>query len=58
MALDLSASDVSIAQQKQAAMSYIQADIEKLLLADESVDLCFSHLAIQWCSNLSIPLNE
>lgn len=58
IALDLSASMLAIAQQKQAAMSYIQADMERLPLANESVDLCFSHLAIQWCSNLSTPLSE
>ncbi|MGP1953724.1 MAG: methyltransferase domain-containing protein, partial [Arsenophonus sp. NC-QC1-MAG3] len=56
IALDLSASMLAIAKQKQAAMSYIQADMEYLPLADENIDLCFSHLAIQWCSNLSIPL--
>ncbi|MGP1958530.1 MAG: malonyl-ACP O-methyltransferase BioC [Arsenophonus sp. NC-CH8-MAG3] len=58
IALDLSASMLAIAKQKQAAMSYIQADMECLPLADENIDLCFSHLAIQWCSNLSIPLSE
>lgn len=58
IALDLSESMLAIAQQKQAANSYIQADMEHLPLAAKSVDLCFSHLAIQWCSNLSIPLNE
>ncbi|MGP1928921.1 MAG: malonyl-ACP O-methyltransferase BioC [Arsenophonus sp. NC-WZS1-MAG3] len=58
IALDISASMLAIAKQKQAAMSYIQADMEYLPLADENIDLCFSHLAIQWCSNLSIPLTE
>ncbi|MFP3028813.1 MAG: malonyl-ACP O-methyltransferase BioC [Arsenophonus sp.] len=58
IALDLSVSMLAIAQQKQAAMSYIQADIEYLPLADKSIDLSFSHLAIQWCSNLAIPLSE
>ena len=58
IALDLSAAMLAIAQQKQAAMSYIQADMELLPLKDESVDLCFSHLAIQWCSNLYTPLSE
>ncbi|WGO82629.1 malonyl-ACP O-methyltransferase BioC [Arsenophonus apicola] len=58
IALDLSASMLAIAQQKQAAKSYVQADMECLPLAEESVDLCFSHLAIQWCSNLYTPLSE
>ncbi|MDT9587677.1 MAG: malonyl-ACP O-methyltransferase BioC [Candidatus Arsenophonus melophagi] len=58
IALDLSSSMLAIAKQKQAAKSYIQADMEYLPLADESIDLCFTHLAIQWCSNLFTPLNE
>ncbi|MFP3037030.1 MAG: methyltransferase domain-containing protein [Arsenophonus sp.] len=58
IALDLSSSMLIIAKQKQTANSYIQADMEFLPLANESVDICFSHLAIQWCSNLYTTLNE
>ncbi|MGP1931329.1 MAG: malonyl-ACP O-methyltransferase BioC [Arsenophonus sp. ET-YP4-MAG3] len=58
IALDLSASMLAIAQQKQTAKNYIQADMEYLPLANESIDLCFSHLAIQWCCNLYTPLSE
>ncbi|AMA64857.1 Malonyl-[acyl-carrier protein] O-methyltransferase [Candidatus Arsenophonus lipoptenae] len=58
IALDLSAAMLAIAQQKKVAKIYIQADMEYLPIADESIDLCFSHLAIQWCSNLYTPLSE
>ncbi|MGP1957166.1 MAG: methyltransferase domain-containing protein [Arsenophonus sp. ER-QC15-MAG3] len=44
IALDLSSSMLIIAKQKQTANSYIQADMEFLPLANESVDICFSHL--------------
>ncbi|WP_348666274.1 malonyl-ACP O-methyltransferase BioC [Arsenophonus symbiont of Ornithomya chloropus] len=58
IALDLSESMLSIAKKKQTAITYIQGDMEYLPLKNESVDLCFSHLAIQWCTNLYTPLSE
>ncbi|WMY95776.1 MAG: malonyl-ACP O-methyltransferase BioC [Arsenophonus sp.] len=58
IALDLSESMLSFAKQKQTAINYIQGDMEYLPFKNESVDLCFSHLAIQWCTNLYTPLSE
>ncbi len=58
IALDLSASMLEIAQQKQTARIYIQSDMDCLPLGDESIDLCFSNLSIQWCNNLYTPLSE
>uniref|UniRef100_A0AAT9G4S1 Malonyl-[acyl-carrier protein] O-methyltransferase n=1 Tax=Candidatus Aschnera chinzeii TaxID=1485666 RepID=A0AAT9G4S1_9ENTR len=58
IALDLSLSMLYVAKEKKTAMSYIHADIELLPLKDETIDLCFSHLAIQWCENLYTALSE
>ncbi len=32
--------------------------LKKLPVADRSHDLAFSSLALQWCDDLSVPLNE
>lgn len=37
---------------------YQQADAEALPFADDSFDLVFSSLALQWCEELSVPLTE
>ena len=58
MALDLSASMLSACQQKQSAERFIEADIEAIPLADETVDLAWSNLALQWCGDLRQALNE
>lgn len=58
IALDISLNMLSIAQNKRSAMCYINGDIEFLPLKNESVDLCFSNLVIQWCSNMFIALSE
>ncbi len=33
-------------------------DIEHIPLPDQSVDICFSNLAVQWCSDLGAALSE
>jgi malonyl-CoA O-methyltransferase len=46
---------------RQSAPDSIQwlcGDAESLPLADNSVDLIFSSLAIQWCNNLSLLMRE
>ena len=52
-ALDLSDAMLSAAEANQAAQRYLQGDIENLPLAAESVDLAWSNLAVQWCSDLA-----
>ncbi|MBI6549695.1 malonyl-ACP O-methyltransferase BioC [Xenorhabdus lircayensis] len=58
IALDLAAGMLSHAQGQQVADYYLQGDIEHLGLADSSVDLCFSNLAVQWCNDLPCALQE
>lgn len=57
-ALDLAPGMLFQAQALQSADDYLLADMEHLPLPDASIDLCFSNLAIQWCSSLSIVLAE
>jgi len=58
MALDLSASMLQACQQKQSAERFIEADIEAIPLADKRVDLAWSNLALQWCSDIHQALAE
>ncbi|WP_422824394.1 malonyl-ACP O-methyltransferase BioC [Xenorhabdus bharatensis] len=58
IALDLSAGMLSHAKGLQVADYYLQGDIENLGLADNSVDVCFSNLAVQWCNELPRVLQE
>lgn len=58
VALDLSASMLAVCQQKHSAGRYIEADIEATPLASGSVDLAWSNLALQWCSDLHRALAE
>lgn len=58
VALDLSASMLAACQQKQSAERFIEADIESIPLADGTVDLAWSNLALQWCSDLHQALTE
>lgn len=51
-ALDLSWEMLQQAARAQSAHAYVQGDIEQLPLRPDSVDLCFSNLAVQWCSDL------
>ncbi|SIN82597.1 malonyl-ACP O-methyltransferase BioC [Salinivibrio sp. ES.052] len=57
--LDLSAPMLATAKARCGdAMLGLQADAEHLPLADNSVDLAFSSLALQWCDDLHVPLAE
>ncbi|MFA0569841.1 malonyl-ACP O-methyltransferase BioC [Vibrio gallaecicus] len=38
--------------------SYQQADAEQLPFENQSFDIVFSSLALQWCDDLSVPLRE
>ncbi|OKP04840.1 malonyl-ACP O-methyltransferase BioC [Xenorhabdus eapokensis] len=58
IALDLASGMLSYAKGQQVADYYLQGDIEHLGLADNSVDICFSNLAVQWCNDLSCALRE
>ncbi|CAQ85026.1 MULTISPECIES: malonyl-ACP O-methyltransferase BioC [Photorhabdus] len=58
IALDLASGMLDHARQQRVADYYLQGDIECLGLADGSVDICFSNLAVQWCDNLSSALKE
>ncbi|OTA16456.1 methyltransferase [Xenorhabdus vietnamensis] len=58
IALDLASGMLSHAKGQQVADYYLQGDIEHLGLADNSVDLCFSNLAVQWCNDLPHALRE
>ncbi|MGK2960188.1 MAG: malonyl-ACP O-methyltransferase BioC [Candidatus Malihini olakiniferum] len=52
VALDLSPGMLQQAATEQSADAYVQGDIEHLPLANASIDLCFSNLAMQWCEDL------
>jgi len=57
-ALDLSQGMLDMASALNSADSYIPGDIERLPLADQSVDICYSNLAVQWCNALPRALEE
>ncbi|MCI4235570.1 malonyl-ACP O-methyltransferase BioC [Dickeya dianthicola] len=57
-ALDLSTEMLAIARQRRAATHYLQGDIEHLPLADGSVDISFSNMAMQWCDDFDAGLAE
>lgn len=57
-ALDISTGMLLRAQQQDSADSYLPGDIERLPLADNSVDISFSNLAVQWCNALPRALGE
>ncbi|WP_281544379.1 malonyl-ACP O-methyltransferase BioC [Grimontia sp. SpTr1] len=59
IALDLSDKMLEQARSRCGdCVDYVSADAEALPLADNSVDIAFSSLALQWCHDLSVPLNE
>jgi malonyl-CoA O-methyltransferase len=58
IALDLAAGMLDHARQQQAANDYLLGDIEHIPLSDSSVDICFSNLAVQWCTDLREALAE
>ncbi|AJC65986.1 malonyl-ACP O-methyltransferase BioC [Dickeya zeae] len=57
-ALDLSVDMLAMARQRQAATHYLLGDIERLPLADGSVDISFSNMAMQWCDDFAAGLAE
>ncbi|MEH2920265.1 malonyl-ACP O-methyltransferase BioC [Samsonia erythrinae] len=58
IALDLSGEMLRYARQQQVADHYQEGDIENLPLADGSVDITYSNLAVQWCDSLPRALAE
>ncbi|MBC8947831.1 MULTISPECIES: malonyl-ACP O-methyltransferase BioC [Xenorhabdus] len=58
IALDLASGMLGQAKGQHVADYYLQGDIEHLGLADNSVDICFSNLVVQWCNDLSCALRE
>ncbi|WP_428776582.1 malonyl-ACP O-methyltransferase BioC [Vibrio sp.] len=58
--LDLSSEMLAEAERRcgSIGMRYQVGDAEQLPLADASVDMVFSSLALQWCEDLSVPLAE
>ncbi|NIH15855.1 malonyl-ACP O-methyltransferase BioC [Serratia symbiotica] len=57
-ALDLAPGMLAFARQQQAADHYLLADIEQVPLPSAVMDICFSSLVVQWCSDLSVVLTE
>lgn len=57
-ALDLSEGMLTHARDLNSADVYLPGDIERLPLADNSVDISFSNLAVQWCNALPRALQE
>ncbi|MDD1794575.1 malonyl-ACP O-methyltransferase BioC [Enterovibrio makurazakiensis] len=59
IALDLSEKMLEQARVRCGnTLQYLSGDAESLPLADDSVDLVFTSLALQWCNDLSVPLRE
>ncbi|WP_413284134.1 malonyl-ACP O-methyltransferase BioC [Vibrio sp. MA40-2] len=60
VALDLSLSMLKQTQIRcqSQTVQYCQADAEALPFVDQQFDMVFSSLALQWCDNLAVPLNE
>jgi malonyl-CoA O-methyltransferase len=58
-AADLSAQMLLQAQQRCGShCQYLQTDAENIVMANDSYDIAFSNLALQWCDDLSVPLRE
>ena len=49
---------LDVARQRQAAHHYLLGDIEQVPLPDAAMDICFSSLVVQWCSDLPAALAE
>ena len=56
--LDLAQGMLAFARTRCPTLSYICADAEQLPLQDNSQDLVFSSLALQWCTDFSKVLRE
>lgn len=57
-AVDLSAAMLAQAQTLGCASRYIQADVCQIPLPDQSVDIMFSSLMLQWCAEPKLALAE
>ena len=58
LGLDLAAGMLQVARARCPLLSYICADAEHLPLQDNSQDVMFSRLALQWCEDFSRVLSE
>ncbi len=56
--LDLAEGMLKQAQQSVKIHSWIAGDAEQLPIKDNSIDLVFSNLALQWCHDFSAVLDE
>jgi malonyl-CoA O-methyltransferase len=56
--LDIAEGMLHYAAQQQKEIAWLCSDAELLPIADNSVDLIFSSLAIQWCNNLPQLMTE
>lgn len=57
-ALDLSPGMLIQAESGHTADVYAQGDIEALPFSDAQFDLCWSNLAVQWCSDIQRAMTE
>lgn len=58
LALDLADGMLDCARQQDSADCYLLGDIEQLPLLDTSINICFSNLAVQWCTQLNKVLAQ
>jgi malonyl-CoA O-methyltransferase len=58
VALDIAEGMLRHARPQGGAAHYVAGDAENLPLRDDSVDLMFSSLAVQWCSDFAAVLAE
>ncbi|MBF8780668.1 malonyl-ACP O-methyltransferase BioC [Pseudomonas fulva] len=58
IALDIAEGMLQHARREGGASFHVVGDAERLPLADDSVDLVFSSLAVQWCSRLDQVLAQ
>jgi malonyl-CoA O-methyltransferase len=57
--LDLSKGMLHFAQDsRHKAITWLEADVHNIPLKDESVDLIYSNLVIQWCDPLDVAISE
>jgi malonyl-CoA O-methyltransferase len=59
-AFDLSASMLQEAERRcgQQGMEYVQGDVETLSFPPQQFDVVYSSLALQWCNDLAVPLEQ
>lgn len=58
VSLDIAEGMLQHARQEGGAQSYVAGDAEQLPLRDQSCDLIFSSLALQWCADFQTVLSE